>query len=66
MDEPVSAKASASKVVAVAPRTHDYNLIVRHPFDNYAKGAHIKDADEIDAILAGINVNSVHKIIAQK
>ncbi len=58
----------AQDVVASAPtaRQPDHHLVVRHPFGNYAKGAMITDADEIDAILAGDGKDSVHKIAPQK
>lgn len=35
------------------------HLTVINPFGNYARGAHITDADEVAAILAGPNAQNV-------
>jgi hypothetical protein len=44
---------------AAAPGFH---LIVIHPFGAYGKGAHITDAAEIDAVLAGENAGACNRI----
>lgn len=42
----------------------EFHLIVIHPFGAYGKGAHITDAAEIAAVLAGENAGSCNRIAA--
>ena len=39
-----------------------FHLIVIHPFGTYGKGAHIADAAEIEAVLAGENAGACNRI----
>jgi hypothetical protein len=39
-----------------------FHLVVVHPFGTYSKGAHITDAAEIDAVLAGENAGACNRI----
>jgi hypothetical protein len=39
-----------------------YHLIVHNPFGVYQKGAHIRDAAEVERILASSKRGNVHRI----
>ncbi|CAB3784337.1 hypothetical protein [Pararobbsia alpina] len=55
----------ADEKLPVAPGKPDFNLIVVHPFGDYARGKQITDAAEIAAVMAGENAHFCRKTFPQ-